>query len=105
MLICELAEWIRKNKRGINYPGVHPSGDESVVVQYTRHEMCGNVHITDEHIFECCAKANSFEEHIELCRPIAKTDTEAWKREWNKPPPKARTRRVTKRIFMIDLKH
>lgn len=93
MLVSELAEWIRKKKQGINYPGVHPSGDESIVMQYTRHEMGGDVYIRDEHIFECCAKASSFEEHIALCRPIAKADTEAWKREWNKPPPKGRTRR------------
>ena len=93
MHVRELADYIRKNKQGLNYPGVHPSDDEGVVVQYTRHEMCGEVHITDKHIFECCAKASSYEEHIELCRPIAKADTEAWKREWNKPPPKGRTRR------------
>jgi hypothetical protein len=93
MDVKELADYIRKNKPGINYPGVHPSDDKSVVVQYTRHEMRGEVHITDEHIFECCAKARNYEEHIELCRPLAKTDTEAWKREWNKPPGKGRTKR------------
>ena len=93
MLVSELARYIRKNKPGINYPGVHQSEDESVVVQYTRYEMRGDVYITDAHIFECCAKANSYEEHIELCRPIAKTDTIAWKRKRNKPPPKGRTRR------------
>lgn len=88
-----MANYIRKNKPGLDYPGVHSSNDESVVVQYTRHEMRGDVHITNEHVLECCAKANTFEQHIELCRPIAKTDTEAWKREWNKPPPKGRTRK------------
>jgi hypothetical protein len=93
MLISELAEYLRNNKRGLDYPGVHPSQDSGVVMQWTRHEMRGDVHITDEHILECCSKAKSFEEHIELCRPIAKADTEAWKREWNKPPPKGRTRR------------
>jgi hypothetical protein len=93
MTIAEMAEFIRKNKPGLNYPGVHPSDDKGVVLQYTRHEMCGDVHITEEHVFECCAKANSFTEHIELCKPIAKGDTETWKREWNKPPPKGRTRR------------
>jgi hypothetical protein len=93
MLVSELAEWIRNNKQGLDYPGVHTSDDKRLVVQYTRHEMWGDVHITDEHIFECCAKANSFEEHVGLCRPIAKIDTEVWKREWNKPPPKGRTRR------------
>ena len=93
MLVSELAEYIRTNKPGINYPGVHPSGDESIIVQYTRHEMCGDVHITDQHILECCAKANNYEEHIALCRPIAKADTEIWKREWNKPPSRGRTRR------------
>ena len=93
MLIRELADHIRKNKPGINYPGVHPAGDEGVVVQYTRHEMLEYVHITEEHIFDCCAKATNYEEHIELCRPIAKLDTEIWKKEWNKPPPKGRTKR------------
>lgn len=93
MTIAELAEFIRKNKPGLNYPGVHPSDDAGVVVQYTRHEMQGDVHITDEHIFECCLKAKDFEEHVELCRPIAESDTDAWKKEWNKPPPKGRTRR------------
>jgi len=93
MLICELATWIRKNKPGLDYPGVHPSHDTDVVLQYTRHEMLGHVHITNEHILECCAKANNFDEHIDLCRPIAKADTEAWKRAWNRPPPKGRTPR------------
>lgn len=64
MLVSELAAWIRRNKPGLNYPRVHPCADEGVVVQYTRHEMRGDVHITDEHIFECCGKASSFEEHI-----------------------------------------
>lgn len=51
MLVSELAAWIRRNKPGLNYPRVHPCADEGVVVQYTRHEMRGDVHITDEHIF------------------------------------------------------
>jgi hypothetical protein len=93
MTIAELAEFIRKNKSGLDYPGVHSSNDQSVVLQHTRHEMWGDVHVTEQHVFECCAKANTFEEHIALCRPLAKTDTEAFKREWNKPPPKGRTRK------------
>ena len=93
MLIAELAAWIRANKPGINYPGVHLSEDAAVVQQYTRHEMCGDVHISNEHILECCAKACSYDEHISLCRPFAKADTEAWKRARSSPPLKGRTRR------------
>ena len=93
MTVVELAAYIRKNKPGLNYPGVHGIHDESVVVQYTRHEMKEDIHITEQHILECCAKANSYDEHIELCRPVARKDTEAWKLEWNKPPAKGRTRR------------
>lgn len=93
MTISAMAEFIRKNKPGLNYPGVHQSTDEGVVLQYCRHEMQGDVHISEKHAVECCEKAASFDEFIELSRPLAKTDTEAWKREWNKPPPRGRTRR------------
>lgn len=91
MTIKELADYIRKNKPGLNYSGVHPWQDESTVLQYTRHELYLFVHITDEHVFECCEKASSFEEHIELCRPLAIKDTEDFRREQSKPPPKGRT--------------
>jgi hypothetical protein len=94
MTVVELAAFIRKNKPGLNYPGVHPSDDQGVVLQYTRHEMGEFVHITDEHVFACCAKASTFEEHIQLCRPIAKIDTEKFKYETrHSPVPKGRTRR------------
>jgi hypothetical protein len=93
MTVAEMAQFIRANKPGLNYPGYHPYGDTSVVLQYTRNEMREFVHITDEHIFECCEKANSFDEHIELCRPFAKTDTEKFKLEQSMPAPKGRTKR------------
>jgi hypothetical protein len=94
MTIAELAEFIRKNKPGWNFPGVHPSRDEGVVLQQTRHEMREFVHISDEHIFECCQKANSYDEHIELCKPIAMIDTEKFRYEMHhRPVPKGRTRR------------
>lgn len=93
MTIAELASFIRKNKPGLNYPGVHPFEDASVVLQYTRHEMGEFVHITSEHILECCAKASSFKEHIQLCKPIAKIDTEKFRIELRRPARKGRTRR------------
>jgi hypothetical protein len=94
MTITELANYIRKNKKGLNYPGVHPADDDGLVLQYTRHEMGEFVHITDQHVFECCAKAYSYEEHIEYCQPLAKTDTDNFKFQTkHKPVPKGRTRR------------
>ena len=65
MTIAEMAAFIRKNKDGINYPGVHLSGDVSVVLQYARHMMSSDVHITDENILDACEKAKTFDEHIE----------------------------------------
>jgi hypothetical protein len=94
MSITELADFIRKNKQGLNYPGVHPTDDDSLILQYTRHEMGVAVHITDEHVFECCAKARSFDEHIQYCRPIAINDTDKFNfQSKHKPVPKGRTRR------------
>ena len=96
MTVNELADFIRKNKSGLNYPGVHPSADEGVVLQYTRHEMQEFVHITDEHVWHCCEKARTYEEHIELCKPLAITDTEKFKLEQSKPAPRGRTKRKFK---------
>ena len=73
--------YIKQNKAGLNYPGVHPAGDKSIVLQYTRYEMGELVHITDEHVFECCATAGSFEEHIKLCKPLAKVDTQKFRKD------------------------
>lgn len=92
MTVAELADFIRKNKEGLNYPNrTHSFEDTTTVLQYTRHEMRDLVHITDEHIFECCEKASSYEEHIELCRPYAETDTARFRK--GTPTPKGRTRR------------
>lgn len=87
----ELADFIRDHKDGNT---LHYSYDDvSVIAQHTRKILYEHLHITEQHIFECCEKALSYDEYIELCRPIAKTDTEAWLKEWNKPPAKGRTRR------------
>jgi len=94
MMIKEMAEFIRTNKPGINYPGVHMSADTGVVLQYTRHMMGTDVHITDEHIFECCEKAESFDEHVALCKPIARIDEEQFQyHRKHAPVAKGRTRR------------
>jgi hypothetical protein len=93
MTIKQLASWIRANKQGLDWPGVHPLEDADVVLQYTRHEIFQFVHITNEHVFECCERANTFEEHISLCRPLAEADTILFNRERDKPAPKGRTKR------------
>jgi hypothetical protein len=94
MTITELANYIRKNKKGLNYPGVHPADDSGLVLQYTRHEMAEFVHITDQHVFDCCEKSTSYDEHIEYCRPLAKSDTEKFNfQSKHKPVQKGRTRR------------
>lgn len=94
MTVEELADFIRKNKQGLNYPGGwHSSEDVTTVLQYTRHEMRDLVYITDEHIFECCEKASSYQEHIELCKPLAKSDTDKFNEARRMPPGKGRTRR------------
>jgi hypothetical protein len=92
MSIKEVAELIRKTKPGLNYPGVHMGDDQSVVIQYTRHEMKGFVHITDQHILECCEKAVSYDEHIRLCTPLAIADTARFNEARRRPPGKGRTR-------------
>lgn len=93
MTLQDLAAYIEENKPGLSSQGVHMGGPLMIVLQYTRKEMSGDVHITDEHILECCAKANTYEEHIALCRPIAKTDTENFLyQQRHKPVPKGRTR-------------
>jgi hypothetical protein len=93
MTISELAGFIRANKPGLNYPGVHPTEDASLVLQQTRHELGEYKHITDEHVFECCLSANTFDEHIQLCLPIAKSDTATFRYISNRPAPRGRTKR------------
>jgi hypothetical protein len=68
-------------------------GDDFTVSYHTRTVLKEGVHITEQPILECCEKASDYNQYIELCRLLAKVDTEAWKREWNKPPGKGRTRR------------
>lgn len=92
MSIEEVAELIRRTKPGLNYPGVHMGDDRSVVLQYSRHEMKEFVHITDQHILECCEKATSYEEHIMLCKPLAIEDTAKFNQARRKPPGRRRTR-------------
>jgi hypothetical protein len=87
----ELSDFIRGYKDG---KSLHYSYDDaSVILQHTRKTLYQHLHISGEHIFKCCEKASGYDEFIELCRPIAKTDTEAWLRERNKPTGKGRTRR------------
>jgi hypothetical protein len=90
MTIKELSEYIVAHKNG-KVP--YPYGDDFIVSYHTRTVLNGDIHITEAHISECCQKASSYDEYIELCRPLAKTDTEEWRRQWNKSPSKGRTRR------------
>jgi hypothetical protein len=90
MTVNELVDYIKEHKNG-NIP--YPYGDEFIIAHHTRSVLYQHLHITNEHILECCAKASNYDEFIELCRPLAKTDTEAFLRERNKPAPKGRTRR------------
>ncbi|HEY0656009.1 MAG TPA: hypothetical protein VGD65_22895 [Chryseosolibacter sp.] len=87
----ELADYIRENKGGKSF--YYSTRDNSVILQHIRTVLYAHVHITDEHVFESCHTAKSYEEFVELCRPLARADTEVWLREWKKPPPKGRTRR------------
>jgi len=89
MKIKDLADHIVKHFGKVPYH----YGDDFTVSYHTRTVLKEHMHITEQHILECCEKASSYDEYIELCRPIAKTDTEAWLREWNTPPGKGRTRR------------
>ena len=90
MSVKEMSEYIKQYKSG-NVP--YPYGDDFIVSHHVRTVLYDEMHITEGHIHECCEKATSYDEFIELCRPLAKTDTEAWYREWNKPPAKGRTRK------------
>ncbi|WP_276374271.1 hypothetical protein [Chryseolinea sp. H1M3-3] len=90
MTIKELSEYIVQHKNG-RVP--YPYGDDFIVSHHTRTVLSEHIHITEAHILESCEKASSYDQYIELCRPLAKTDTEAWLREWNKPPSRGRTRR------------
>jgi len=89
MTIKDLAHHIVKHFGKVPYH----YGDDFTVSYHTRSVLNEHMHITEQHILECCERASGYEEYIELCRPLAKTDTEAWQREWNKPPVKGRTRR------------
>jgi hypothetical protein len=91
MSLEELANYIREHKDGTAF--FYSTWDESVILQHVRRILFEHVHITDEHVFECCEAARNYDDFIERCRPIAKADTEAWLLEWNKPPTKGRTRR------------
>lgn len=52
------------------------------------------IYITDEHVFESCAKAKNFDEHIEICKPIAKIDTDEFRiQRLRSFTPKGRTKR------------
>ena len=93
MSVGELAEYIKKCKDG-NVP--YPYGDEFIISHHIRAVLYQHVHITNQHILECCAKASNYAEFIELCRPLAITDTEKYLIEKTKPTPKGRTRRRLK---------
>ena len=90
MSIKEMSEFIKQHKNGsVRYP----YGDDFIVSHHVRTVLSEHMHITETHVHECCEKAANYDEFIELCRPFAKSDTEAWYREWNKRPGKGRTRR------------
>ena len=90
MTVDELAEYIKEHKN-VRIP--YPYGNEVVVCIHVRTVLYQHVHINSEHVMECCKKASNYEDFIEMCRPLAKSDTEAFLREKNKPPPKGRTKR------------
>ena len=90
MSIKELSEYIKEHKNG-RVP--YPYGDDFIVSHHVRSVLREHMHITEAHLLECCQKASNYGEFIELCRPLAKTDTEAWQREWNNPPANGRTKR------------
>lgn len=83
MTRAELAKYIREHKDGKSLQ--YSYDDRSVILQDTRTVLYEHLHITEQHVFDCCEKASTYEQVIELRRPIAKTDTEAWLKEWNKP--------------------
>lgn len=90
MSVEELAKYIREYKNG-RVP--YPYGDEFIISHHTRTVLNQHIHITREHILECCSKASNYDEYIELCKPLAKVDTEAFLLQRNKRVPKGRTRR------------
>lgn len=90
MSIKEMSDYIKQHKNG---KIAYPYGDDFIVSHHVRTVLYEHMHITEAHIHECCEKANSYGEFIAYCTPLAKTDTEAWYREWNKQPGKGRTRR------------
>jgi hypothetical protein len=90
MTVEELAEYIKARKNG-RVPYAY--GDEFIISHHTRAVLNQHIHITREHILECCSKASNYDEYIELRRPLAKVDTEEFLLERNKPIPKGRTRR------------
>ena len=90
MTIKELATYIEKNKGG-KVP--YPYGDDFTITHHIRIVLHPNIHITNEHIKECCVKASTYDEFVELCLPLAIVDTQIFVRERDKPPPKGRTRR------------
>jgi hypothetical protein len=76
MQITFLADYIREHKDGQSLHYAY--NDISVILQHTRRVLCDHRHITDEHVFECCEKAETYEAFISLCQPLAVEDTEAW---------------------------
>lgn len=90
MTVKEMAAYITHQQ---NATVPYPYGDEFVVVYHVRTVLYQHIHITKEHVLQCCTKASGYEEFIELCRPLAKADTERWHQERIKPPKKGRTRR------------
>ena len=90
MTIAELAAYIKQHKNG-NVP--YPYGEEFVITHHLRTVLYQDIHITKDHVLECCAKAINYDQFVDLCRPLAKSDTEQFIREKNKPAAKGRTRR------------
>lgn len=86
----ELADFIVRHKMGST---PYPYGDDFIVAHHVRSVLFEHRHITTEHILECCEKAVDYDAFIELCRPLAKSDTESFLRLRNRPVARGRTRR------------
>ena len=69
MTIAELAGYIKEHKNG-NVP--YPYGDEFIITHHIRTVLYQHIHITNDHVLECCAKATSYDAFVDLCRPLAK---------------------------------
>jgi hypothetical protein len=90
MTINELAKFIEEHK-GKSLHSYY--GNSFIVHSHVRQVYHQHVHITDDHILECCLKGTSYDEFIAMCEPFAIADTEKFLKAKSSPPAKGRTRR------------